>query len=119
MYKPDLALDNLQWLICNKSKPKCTKMNTRYLHQSGFQDYCLRKIPLLKAKHLKKKSAYARSHLEHWNSDGRMRPDKNFLVTGTPGLKGRNKNEAPKIKITQLLSTLSRVLCFGYISVSE
>ena len=22
MYKPDLALNNLQWLICHKTKPK-------------------------------------------------------------------------------------------------
>ena len=24
MYKPDLALDNLQWLICHKTKPNQT-----------------------------------------------------------------------------------------------
>ena len=25
MYKPDLALDNLQWLICHKTKPNQTR----------------------------------------------------------------------------------------------
>ena len=26
MYKPDLALDNLQWLVCHKTKPNQTKL---------------------------------------------------------------------------------------------
>ena len=27
MYKPDLALNNLQWLICHKTKPKLKSFN--------------------------------------------------------------------------------------------
>ena len=29
MYKQDLALNNLQWLICHKTKPNCTKQEEK------------------------------------------------------------------------------------------
>ena len=29
MYKPDLALSNLQWLMCHKTKPNNSKLNTK------------------------------------------------------------------------------------------
>ena len=31
MYKPDLALNNLQLLICHKTKPNATKRNETFL----------------------------------------------------------------------------------------
>ena len=31
MYKEDMALNNLQWLICHKTKPNQTKPNHIYL----------------------------------------------------------------------------------------
>ena len=51
MYKEDLALNNLQWLICHKTKPKQTKLpitmssyhcvNLIYLPQTGmYQNIC-------------------------------------------------------------------------------
>ena len=35
MYKPDLALDNQQWLICHKTKPNQTKL-LAYLYIGGW-----------------------------------------------------------------------------------
>ena len=38
IYKEDVALNNLQWLICHKTKPNLRNLD--FYHQ-GFSDYCL------------------------------------------------------------------------------
>ena len=41
MYKEDLALKNLQWLICHKTKPNQTKQNNIYLTYMYKKDLAL------------------------------------------------------------------------------
>ena len=36
MYKQDLALSNLQWRICHKTKPNKTKPKKKYKYKSSL-----------------------------------------------------------------------------------
>ena len=46
MYKEDLALNNLQWLICHKIKPNQTKPNPMYLVNMYKEDLSLNNLQL-------------------------------------------------------------------------
>ena len=37
MYKEDLALNNLQWLICHKTKPNHTKVDVHRLQKTRVE----------------------------------------------------------------------------------
>ena len=47
MYKEDLALNNLQWLICHKTKPNPTQSNPIYLIYMYKEDLALNKLQWL------------------------------------------------------------------------
>ena len=44
MYKPDLALNNVQWLISHKTKPNQTKPNHIYLVYMYEEDLALNNL---------------------------------------------------------------------------
>ena len=44
MYKEDLALNNLQWLICHKSQPNQTKVRAYYMKKFIFSKISLFKV---------------------------------------------------------------------------
>ena len=39
MNKPDLALNNLQWLVCHKTKQNQTKPTSREKRESYYKSY--------------------------------------------------------------------------------
>ncbi len=47
MYEEDLALNNLQWLICHKTKPNQTKANHIYLIYMYKEDLALNNLQWL------------------------------------------------------------------------
>ena len=47
MYKEDLALNNLQWLICHKTKPNQTKPNPIYQIYMNKEDLALNNLQRL------------------------------------------------------------------------
>lgn len=94
---------------------------TRWLHQAGLQANCLSKTTLLKAKHIKGRSAYARSHVEHgseyWKSVLWLDETKqewfghiNFWYVWR-----KSKDQKPKIPFLQLNMVVG-ILWFGDVS---
>ena len=47
MYKEDLVLNNLQWLVCHKTKPSQTKPNHIYLIYMHKEDLALNNLQWL------------------------------------------------------------------------
>ena len=47
MYKEDLALNDLQWLICHKTQPNPTKPNNLYLIYMYKEDLVLNNLQWL------------------------------------------------------------------------